>query len=150
MAVRGLDHVVLDVRPEPVLRAKNRGEPRIRQRRQAVGDVPEPGIDRRGIADNPHPPAVQSLRGQEAVASKNQRHFRIIGAGALASQRGALIDYPPLVVSPACFARAESRSSLKSDSLPPCEFSSSRRAAATVFGTLTSRHARWRPGSNEE
>jgi len=27
-----------------------------------------------------------------------------------------------LVVSPACFARAESRSSLKSDSLPPCDW----------------------------
>jgi len=31
----------------------------------------------------------------------------------------ALIDYATLVVSPACFARAESRSSLNADSFPP-------------------------------
>jgi len=36
----------------------------------------------------------------------------------LASGDGPRVDYAALVVSPACFARAESRSSLQPDSLP--------------------------------
>ena len=37
-------------------------------------------------------------------------------------RRSALVDYAPLVASPACFARAESRSSLYSDSFSPPRF----------------------------
>ena len=48
----------------------------------------------------------------------------------------ALVDYPPLVVCPACFARAESRSSLKSDSLPPSE----RRADVRHLPCSSDRH----------
>ena len=88
---------------------------------QPVGDVAQAGVDRRRVADDPDAAAVEAVRRQQTVASEQQRHFTIIGGPALASDQRALIDYPPLVVSPACFARAESRSSLKSDSLPPCD-----------------------------
>ena len=121
MGVPRLDHVVLHVGPEPVLGPEDSGEPCARVRQQPVGDVAQAGVHRGRVADDPDPAAVEAVRRQQTVASEQQRHFTIIGGPALASDQRALIDYPPLVVSPACFARAESRSSLKSDSLPPCD-----------------------------
>jgi len=54
----------------------------------------------------------------------------------------ALIDYAFLVVSPACFARAESRSSLSSDSLSP-----PRDCLADVRATVSGPH---KPGVSGE
>jgi len=41
----GFDHVVLDVRTEPVLGAEKRAEPHARTRRQAIGDVGQLAVD---------------------------------------------------------------------------------------------------------
>jgi len=104
-----------------MLGPEDRGQARLPARRQTVGDVTELAVHRGRVAHDADAVAVQIMRRQQTVGSQQQRHFTIIGAAALASHPFALIDYPPLVVSPACFARAESRSSLESDSLTPCE-----------------------------
>src|SRR5262249_27216401 len=106
-----LDHVVLDVGAKPVLRPEDGGEPGAGQGGNPVGDVPELAVDRRRIADDSNAQLVEATRGQKSIAAQKHRHFTIIGGAPLASGRGRLIDYAPLVVSPACFARAESRSS---------------------------------------
>ena len=44
----------------------------------AVDDVLELGVDGRGVTDDPHAPARQAIRGQQALGSQNYRHFAII------------------------------------------------------------------------
>jgi hypothetical protein len=63
-----------------------------------------------------HPAIIGRGRGRE-----DQPDARVLAARGrgLACICPRLIDYALLVVSPACFARAESRSSLISDSLSP-------------------------------
>ena len=85
---------------------------------QAIGDVPQLAVDRRRIADDADAAAVERRGCEQPFAAQNHRHCTIIEGRALASGRQPLIDYAPLVVSPACFARPESRSSLMSRSLP--------------------------------
>ena len=55
----GLDHVFLDVRAEPVLRAEDGGQPGARVRRDAIGDVDEVVIHRRRVADDADALAVE-------------------------------------------------------------------------------------------
>ena len=51
LRVRRLDHVVLQVRVEPVLRTEERREGEVRAGREQVRGVTQFGVDRRGIAD---------------------------------------------------------------------------------------------------
>ena len=51
--VRGLDHVVLEVGPKPVLRAEYRGQRDLLRRRDAVDDMPEGAVNRGRVGDDP-------------------------------------------------------------------------------------------------
>ena len=53
LGVRRLDHVVLQVRPEPVLRPEERGQRDVRVVVQPVGGVREAAVDRCRVADEP-------------------------------------------------------------------------------------------------
>ena len=101
-------------------------------------------IDRRRVADDADALAVEAAGREQPVGPETTPALHDYRAPRLASDPGALIDYAPLVVSPACFARAESRSSLKSDSLPPVNVQPTR-------ATVGDRHERaQRLGANEE
>src|SRR5262245_37738872 len=139
------NHVFLDVRAETVLRTEDCGEGGVGTGGNPVGDVDVLMIDRCGIANHPDPPSVECRRLQKAFGTQGDTHIvRIISQGLRCFDApvrpltclcaGPLIDYAPLVVSPACFARAEEpiepqfRLVLSSASLPS-------RRATTVRGT---------------
>jgi len=69
-----LDHVVLNVGSEAVLRAENGGQTRLRMRGEPIGDVAELPVARRRIAHNPHARAVEGGRRQEALGPENDWH----------------------------------------------------------------------------
>ena len=75
-------------------------------------------------------PARGVGRKRTIVARPSWTATRLRPSACLSS--GALIDYAPLVVSTACFARAESRSSLELRLVPPSTLLQSRRAATAV------------------
>jgi hypothetical protein len=88
---------------------------------QDIDDVAEFAIDRGGITDHSDAGAVEPRGAHEALRAELNGHsgdyFTARAAArdarfTLACPWGALIHYALLVVSPACFARAESRSSL--------------------------------------
>ncbi len=56
--MRRLDHVVLHVGPESVLRAEDGGQREIRRRREPIDDVQEAAIEGRVIADDAHARAL--------------------------------------------------------------------------------------------
>ena len=59
LGVGGLDHVVLHVGAEAVLRPEDGRQRDARLRCDAVEHVPAGGIDRRGIADHAHAASAQ-------------------------------------------------------------------------------------------
>jgi len=71
-----LDHVVLHVRPEAVLGAEERGQPRPWVGGEAVGHVPEVAVDRRRIAHEADATAVESRRFEEPFRPKTHAHAR--------------------------------------------------------------------------
>ena len=76
----GLDHVVLDVRAEPVLRSEHRRQRDTGQRGDGIGDVPEPGVHRCRVRDQTDPLAGET--GGQARGSESNGHRGIIGKGA--------------------------------------------------------------------
>jgi hypothetical protein len=60
-----LDHVVLHVGPEPVLRSKNRGKLDPWLGRQPIGDVAELAVDRRRVADDSDAETVERMGVEE-------------------------------------------------------------------------------------
>ena len=103
MGVPRLDHVVLHVGPEPVLWPEDRGEPCARVRQQPVGDVARAGVHGGRVADDPDPAAVEAVRRQQTVASKQQRHFTIIGEWAwiaVAESHSACLSPQPRIPAP--------------------------------------------------
>ena len=74
LRVARLDHVVLHVRPEPVLRPEDRRERDARFGADPVEDVPEAGIDRRRVADHADPAAAQRPGIEETFAPKPDSH----------------------------------------------------------------------------
>lgn len=112
-----------------MLRTEDRGEPRAPVDTQMVDDGQKVVIDRGWITDEADALAIQIGGGEKAFGAELDPHRRrlfhtssITGPEALDAPtclyRQRLIDYAPLVASRACFARAESRSSLKPDSFP--------------------------------
>jgi len=77
--VPGLDHVFLHVGSKSVLRPENRPEPRARMRRETIGDVPQLGVDRRGIAQEANAPAVEDGRIEQALGAKSHGHDYRVG-----------------------------------------------------------------------
>ena len=87
-AVPRLDHVVLHVGSEAVLRAEDGGKARARVHGQAVGDVPQVSIDRSGVADDADPRAVEACRVEQTLGPERdawRRHVAIICTAVLAS-----------------------------------------------------------------
>ena len=82
-----LDHVVLHVRSEAVLRAEDRGERGAVVRRQAIGDVPQAGGRPRPDCRRCRRGGRRADRGQQASDPRDTAHFTIIGGDRLASDR---------------------------------------------------------------
>src|SRR5207249_2569647 len=78
---RRLNHVVLDVRPEPMLRAEDSRESGSRMRREPVRDVPQVAVHRRRVADHADAFAVESVRLEETLGPKAHAHRAIIEPG---------------------------------------------------------------------
>ena len=68
--MRGLDHVVLHVRPESVLRAEDRRQCQVVGRCQPIDDVDEAAIERGVVADDADASAVQTRRGEQKIGSE--------------------------------------------------------------------------------
>ena len=69
--VTGLDHVLLHVGSEPVLRSEDRREARAGCCGESIDDVPQLGVDRCRIADEADAPAVEVGRIEQAVGAKS-------------------------------------------------------------------------------
>ena len=65
LVVRRLDHVVLQVRPIPVLRAEDGREGEVGRDAQPLGDVLKVPVDRGRVGDHPDPEALQTRRLQQ-------------------------------------------------------------------------------------
>jgi hypothetical protein len=76
--VRRLDHVVLDVRPEAVLRAEDGAERQPFAAGQPIDDVGEAAIELRVIADHADAQAVEPRRAQQNIrADPHARRRRL-------------------------------------------------------------------------
>src|SRR5207247_1669107 len=71
LAVRRLDHVVLNVGAEAVLRAEDGAQPGAVVRCEAVHDVPEATVDRRVIADDADPRSAQPAGVEQNLGSES-------------------------------------------------------------------------------
>jgi hypothetical protein len=81
--VRRLDHVVLHVRPEPVLRSEDRAELHTRRCADAVQDVDKPAIDGRVVADDTDVRVAKTPRRQQTIGPETH-HDLIIGLSSKA------------------------------------------------------------------
>ena len=70
VAVRRLDHVVLDVRAEPVLRAEDGGQRHAIGRRHAIEDMDEAAVDGRVITEHADTQPPQSRRPEQDVGAE--------------------------------------------------------------------------------
>jgi hypothetical protein len=70
----GLDHVLLHVGPEAVLRAEERGKSNPGIGGEAVCDMPELAVNRGGVADDAHAAAGQQARVEKAFRSQRDPH----------------------------------------------------------------------------
>ena len=70
LGVRRLDHVVLEVGAEAVLRAEDRGERAVRRGGEPIDDVPELVVDRGGIGEHADAQAVEARRGEQAFGAE--------------------------------------------------------------------------------
>ena len=75
--VRRLDHVVLQVGPEAVLRPEDGAERHAVGRAHTIDDVPELVIDRGGIGDDTHAQAAQAARGNQARRTERHCHRKV-------------------------------------------------------------------------
>jgi hypothetical protein len=88
-AVRRFDHVFLDVRPEAVLRAKDRRQDGLFVRGDAVGGVDELVVHGRGIAHDADATPAKRASGEQAFGSKLYAHAAIISQGSFQPGEGA-------------------------------------------------------------
>ena len=72
--VRRLDHVVLQVRAEPVLRAEQRGQRHPRRAEDEIGGVRERRVHRGRVADEPGAKPFEPARGQQPRQSWYDTH----------------------------------------------------------------------------
>jgi len=70
----GLDHVLLHIGPEAVLRAEERHQPQAGIGGQTVGHVPEVAVNRGRVAHDAHAQARQQPRFQKAFRSEHHAH----------------------------------------------------------------------------
>ena len=73
LRVGRLDHVVLQVGAEAVLRAENGAEPDGLAQGDPIDDVPERAVDRGRIGDDADAQAVQAVRGEETFGTQDHR-----------------------------------------------------------------------------
>ena len=82
LRVRRLDHVVLQVRAEAVLRTEDRGERPVRRGGEPIDDMAEVTVDRGGIGEHADAQAVQARRGEQPFGAEQH------GSGAVARKGG--------------------------------------------------------------
>jgi hypothetical protein len=75
LGVGRLDHVLLQVRPEAVLRAEDGADPDA-GRLGAFDDVLEAGVDRRRVAHEAYRAATQQLAVEQDIGTEDERHGR--------------------------------------------------------------------------
>jgi hypothetical protein len=72
--VAALDHVVLHVGPEAVLRPEDGRQRDVRMLGESGRDVAERGVDRCRIADDPNPAAAEPVGGKQSIGAKKDCH----------------------------------------------------------------------------
>ena len=89
-AVRRLDHVVLQVGVEAVLRTEDRGERHAFGAREPIADMDELGVDRGRVGDDADATAAEASRDEQACGSERDGHKRCIGLRATGYRLRAL------------------------------------------------------------
>jgi hypothetical protein len=105
----GLDHVVLDVRSETVLRAEEGRKGDRPMLTEQVGDMTELAIDRGRIADKADSSAIEGGRCEQTLAPELHAHapdyFTLLPRDAQALERSGSIE----VLRPKSFKRRPAR-----------------------------------------
>jgi hypothetical protein len=81
------DHVLLDIRPEPVLRTEDRGQGGALVSGDAIGQMDELVIDGRRVAGDPDAQPAKRASGEKTLGSKLDLHAAIIPQGLFQALR---------------------------------------------------------------